>query len=259
MDFVTVLYILIATIIISLISLISVFSLYLSDEKLTIWLPRLIVLAIGVLLGDAFLHLIPDAIEIDAENVSSVLLWTLVGIIAFFFLESILHRTHDHNWEAHAEPKNKPATFGKMNLLGDGAHNFVDGILIASSFLVDTSLGITTTIAIALHEVPQEISDVAVLIHSGYTKKRAIFLNFLCATMCIAGGACTLLLSQTMEIGLSGMLAFTAGGFIYIATSDLIPLLQTKKIDIDLIGGFVGVLLGILAMQSILWFEHVPH
>jgi len=261
MDILTILAVFIASAIVAIVSLISAFSLYVDDSKLSAWLPRLIAIAVGVLLGDAFLHLIPDALEIESETGGSVAMWTLVGIMAFFFMESVLHWRHEHDLEliSKNETSITPASYAKMNLMGDGAHNFVDGVLIASSFLVSPSLGIATTIAIVLHEIPQEISDIAVLIHGGYTKKRAVLLNFLCSLACLAGASCTLLLSQLMELGLSAMLSFTAGGFIYIASSDLVPLLRSKIIKINLSTQFAGTLIGILSMQSILWFENLSH
>ena len=143
-----------------------------------------------------------------------------------------------------------------MNLFGDGIHNFVDGILIASSFLVDPALGIATTLAIVLHEIPQEVSDISVLIQGGYHKRRAVFLNFLCATLCIIGAVATFLVSQLMELGLAAMLAFTAGGFIYIAASDLVPLLRSRELKVGLPMQFTATIVGILSMQSILWYEN---
>ena len=259
MNLITILYVLGASTLVASISLISAFSLYVTDNKLKTWLPRLIAIAVGVLLGDAFLHLIPDALEINNEAGGSVVMWTLVGIVAFFFIESVLCWRHDHDLDDLNDATNAPASYAKMNLMGDGAHNFVDGVLITSSFLVSPTLGIATTIAIVLHEIPQEISDIAVLIHGGYSKKRAVLLNFLCALACIVGAAFTLLLSQLMELGLSAMLSFTAGGFIYIATSDLVPLLRSNKIKINFSTQFIGTIIGILSMQSILWFETISH
>ena len=250
--------VLLASFVVAIVSLVGTVFLYVPDKNLQIWLPRLVAVAVGVLLGDAFLHLIPEALELSSETSNSVVLWILVGIVAFFFMESTLHWHHDHNLDNLANLENTPATFARMNLLGDAAHNFVDGVLIASSFLVTPSLGIATTIAIVLHEIPQEISDIAVLIQGGYSKKRAIFLNFCCAMMCTVGATTTLIVSQLMELGLAAMLAFTAGGFIYIATSDLVPLLRSNELKIRLSTQFTGTLLGILSMQSILWFEHIP-
>ena len=252
-------YVLAASVTVTLVSLISAGFLYVSDERLKIWVPRLVAVAVGVLLGDAFLHLIPDALEMAGSESGSVVLWTLVGILSFFFIESVLQWHHDHEILNIDETKKTPASFATMNLFGDGIHNFVDGILIASSFLVDPALGVATTLAIVLHEIPQEISDISILIQGGYNKRRAVFLNFLCATLCILGAVATLLVSQLMELGLGAMLAFTAGGFIYIATCDLVPLLRSKELKVGISMQFAATIVGILSMQSILWYENFAY
>ena len=139
----------------AIVSLLCAVFLFISDERLKIWMPRLIAVAVGVLLGDAFLHLLPDAMELSNASTSSVGLSILVGILTFFLIETILQWQHDHNIQHQTENAKSPKSFATMNLLGDGVHNFVDGVLIASSFLVDPSLGLVTTVAIVLHEIPQ--------------------------------------------------------------------------------------------------------
>ena len=248
-----------ASLLVALVSLICSVFLYVSDYRLRIWMPRLIAIAVGVLLGDAFLHLIPDALDLAGERQGSVGLWILVGVIFFFFTETVLQWRQEHNLRPSTERTGAPASFARMNLLGDGIHNFVDGVLIASSFLVDPALGSATTIAIVLHEIPQEISDIAILIQGGFSRKRAIILNFLCATACCAGAVITLIVSQLMELGLWAMLAFTAGGFVYIATSDLVPLLRTRELKSRLPTQFAATLFGVLSMQSILWMENLTY
>ena len=248
-----------ASLLVAIVSLICTVFLYVSDSRLKIWMPRLIAIAVGVLLGDAFLHLIPDALDLAGGHQSSVGLWVLVGVISFFFMETVLQWRHEHNLGPSTDRAGAPASFARMNLFGDGIHNFVDGVLIASSFLVDPALGFATTIAIVLHEIPQEISDIAILIQGGYSKKRAVILNFLCATACCAGAVITLIVSQLMELGLWAMLAFTAGGFIYIATSDLVPLLRTSELKARLPAQFAATLFGVLSMQSILWVENLTY
>ena len=240
---------------VGLVSLIGVLVFYVSESRLKKWMPSLIAVAVGVLLGDAFLHLIPDAIQRAPGSESGVALWVLIGIIRFVFLESCLQWRHDHAITTARENQAEIACFAKMNLFGDGAHNFVDGVLIASSFLADPALGIATTIAIVLHEIPQEISDIAVLIQGGFSRRTAVLLNFFCATACIAGALITILFSQLMELNLSAMLAFTAGGFIYIATSDLVPLLRSEKLKASIPVQFASITIGILSMQAILWWE----
>ena len=218
------------------------------------WMPSLIAVAVGVLLGDAFLHLIPDAMERAPGSESSVALWVLIGIISFVFLESGLQGVRSRV-RVFTRGEDDVAPFATMNLFGDGAHNFVDGVLITASFLADPALGVATTVAIVLHEIPQEISDVAVLIQGGFSRRKAVLLNFCCATACLVGAISTLLFSQLMELNLAAMLAFTAGGFIYIATSDLVPLLRGKALRSSIPAQFAFTLVGIMSMQLILWWE----
>jgi len=246
-----------ASLLVALVSLVCIGFLYVSDAQLRVWVPRLMAVAVGVLLGDAFLHLIPDALENSGHEAGIVGLWALAGVIGFYFIETILQSRASADFRHPDEGGRRPASFAKMNLVGDGVHNFVDGILIASSFLVDPAIGIATTIAIILHEIPQEISDISVLIQGGFSRKRAVFLNFLCALMCSMGAVTTLLLSQVMELGLGAMLALTAGGFIYIAASDLVPLLRSNELKVALPIQFAATLVGVLSMQSILWLENI--
>lgn len=253
MDWLTVVMVMAAALLVSLVALCSAFVLYVKDATLSRWMPRLIALAVGVMLGDAFLHLLPDALE-RTSDASSVFLWTLIGIVLFYFIEQTLHWRHDH--AVHPEDMGKkPKSYARMNLVGDGVHNFVDGILIAGSFLADPMLGVATTIAIVIHEIPQEISDIAVLIHGGYEKRRAVLLNFLCACTCIVGAGLTLLVAHFMTVSLHALLALTAGGFIYIATSDLIPLLRNVEAKLSLRVQAFATIAGIGCMQGIVWME----
>ncbi|MDP2347287.1 MAG: ZIP family metal transporter [Gammaproteobacteria bacterium] len=261
MDMLTVVGTLAGSLVVVLVAFVSLFVFYMEEQTLKRWMPRLIAVAVGVLLGDAFLHLLPDALESGA-NASMVFMSTLGGILCFYLIEHVLHWKHDHELvnsprdpNTPASLHDTPASFARMNLLGDGIHNFVDGILIAGSFLTDPMLGVATTIAIVVHEIPQEISDIAVLVHGGYSKRRAVFLNVLCATACIAGAVMTLLLSQIMELSLGALLAFTAGGFIYIATTDLMPLLRQAGARLSLPAQATATMVGVLSMQAILWLE----
>ncbi len=253
MDWFTIVFAMTGALVVTLVALCSAYVLYIKDSALVRWMPRLLALAVGVLLGDAFLHLLPDALE-RSDNTGGIFLWTLTGIIGFYFIEQSLHWRHDHA-VLPDEMGEKPESYAYMNLFGDGMHNFVDGILIAGSFLADPMLGIATTLAIVIHEIPQEISDIAVLVHGGYSKQRAVLLNFFCACACLAGAAATLLIAQFMTINLPALLALTAGGFIYIATSDLIPLLRKTESPFPLKVQMLATLTGIGCMQGILWME----
>lgn len=253
MDWSVIVMVMAAALLVSLVALCSAFVLFIKESTLTRWMPKLIALAVGVLLGDAFLHLLPDALEIS-NDAGSVFLWTLVGIVTFYFIEQSLHWRHDHAIP-HSDDKPQPKSYASMNLLGDGAHNFVDGVLIAGSFLADPMLGMATTIAIVIHEIPQEISDIAILIHGGYEKKCAVLFNFLCACACIVGAGLTLIVASYLTLSLHALLALTAGGFIYIATSDLIPLLRKIETKLPLPVQVLATITGIACMQSILWVE----
>ncbi|MBX3628514.1 MAG: ZIP family metal transporter [Nitrosomonas sp.] len=244
-----------ASLIVIMVAACSAFVLYyIKDSTLRVWMPRLVAGAVGVLLGDAFLHLLPDAMA-SSESASTVLIWTLTGILCFYGIEQCLHWRHDHSMAIPTVNACKPAPFAKMNLLGDGIHNFVDGVLIAGSFLADPVLGVTTTAAIIMHEIPQEISDIAVLIQGGFTKRQAVIANVLCASACIAGAMTTLLAAHVITLSLSALLAITAGGFIYIATTDLIPLLRQSRMQLTLPMHVAATAAGVISMQAILWLE----
>ena len=235
--------------IVSLVSVIGVLFLSLQEEILKKYISVFISLAVGALLGDAFIHLIPEALaESSAPALTSILI--ICGILFFFVLEKFLHwHHHGEDWEAHhIHP------VGKMVLFSDGVHNFIDGIIIGASFLVSVPVGIATTVAVILHEIPQEIGDFAVLLHAGYTKWRALWLNFLSALLSLLGLGAFFLLSNVGDLSL-WLLPIAAGGFIYIAVADLIPELhKTKEIKYSIMQIF-AVIVGVLAMVALTYLE----
>ncbi len=238
---------------VSLCSLSSVIALWLKHETLEWLVPNLVALAVGVLLGDAFIHLIPDAIQRNGA-VSEVCLTVLIGMFVFFVLEKGVRWRHDHNVDI------RPTThhilpLAKMNLIGDAMHNFVDGILIAGSFLADPVMGLTTTLAIVAHEIPQELGDVGALLRGGFTPRQAVLYNFYCSLTVLPGAIFTLLLSQIAESSLIVLLPIAAGGFIYIAASDLIPVLHEGSSLKHLNGQTIAFAAGIGFMQFIVIFE----
>jgi len=239
-----------SVILVSLVSLIGVFSLSLKEEIIKKYIYLFISLAVGGLLGDAFIHLIPEAFENSLNDVLVSLL-IILGILLFFVIEKFFHWHHhtDDTEENHIHP------VGKLLLLTDGFHNFIDGIIIGVSFLVSIPVGIATTIAVVLHEIPQEIGDFAVLINSGYAKKRALYLNFLSALAAIIGLIIALIFGNIAETFTAWILPIAAGGFIYIAVADLIPELQkTKKLKYSIFQ-ILTVLFGILLMVALLLLE----
>lgn len=211
-------WIIASTFMISLIAFIGILTLSLKEKLLNEILILLVALSAGALMGGAFLHLIPEAIEFGSD----IFIYILVGFVLFFLVEKILHWRHCHHGNC------KIHTFVYMNLFGDFVHNFIDGLVIAASFAVDIKLGITTVIAIALHEIPQEIGDFGVLIYGGFKKSKALLLNFLIALTAVLGGIAGYLLSGYTETFSMFLLPFAAGGFIYIAASDLIPELRKE-------------------------------
>lgn len=240
-------YVIISTIIISLFALTGVITFYIKDKILNKLLLLFVSLSAGALLGGAFFHLLPEAIsEIDIKSVSII---TLSGFVLFFLIEKILHWRHCHKVDC------KIHTFGYINLIGDSIHNFIDGLIIAASYASNIGLGIATTLAVALHEIPQEIGDFGVLLHSGMHKKKAISYNFLVATTVVIGGIVGILLSNQTETILPYLLPFAAGGFIYISSSDLIPEIRKEKQIKKWSISFIIFLLGIALMYGLTILE----
>lgn len=230
----TLFYIIAATVLVSLLSLLGVFLISLK-KKLDRLLLILVSFAVGGLLGGAFLHLLPESTSIG----TSAFIYVILGIILFFILEKFLHWHHCHKAKCDIH------TFTYMNLVSDGIHNFIDGAIIAASFIVNIPLGIAATLAIIFHEIPQEIGDFAILVYGGFSKLKAIFYNFLSALTAILGAVLTYFFSTTFEGLITFLLPFAAGGFIYIAMSDLIPELhKEEKMSKSLIQ-LVSLLLGL--------------
>ena len=211
-------YILISTLLISLIAFIGIFTLTLKERFLQKIILKLVALSAGALLGGAFLHLIPESLETKHS-----LLYVLIGLILFLLIEKILHWRHCHKDFCPIH------SFAYINLIGDSIHNFIDGLIIAASFLANINLGITTTLAVALHEIPQELGDFGVLIHGGFSKAKALLLNFLTAITAILGGLLGFFLNNYTQETIQFLLPFAAGGFIYISTVDLIPEIKKEE------------------------------
>jgi zinc and cadmium transporter len=236
------LYSIVSVIIISLISLIGVLTIALSVKKLKKILLFLVSFAAGGLFAGAFIHLIPEAVEEYGLGVN-IAIYTLIGILVFFVIEKFIHWRHCHiTSDEHVHP------FVYTNLVGDGVHNLVDGLIIGASYLVSIPLGITTTIAILLHEIPQEIGDFGVLVHGGFTRKKALVLNLTIALISVVGVIISLLIGTKIQNYTLFLLPFTAGGFIYIAGSDLIPELHKEVKPLKSLYQLIAILLGIGVM-----------
>jgi len=245
------LYSITSVIIVSLISLIGIITLFTTGKKLCHLVSFLVGLATGALFGGAFLHMIPEVFkEISNETIASISI--LLGIAIFFILEKFLHWHHEHhhhNKEDHIKP------FGYLNLVSDGVHNLIDGIIIAAAYMINIEVGIATTVAVVLHEIPQEIGDFGLLIHAGFSKSKALLLNLLSASLSLVGVIIVLIIGNSIIDSTAYILAIAAGGFIYIAGSDLVPELHKTNDFKSSIKQFLSIGLGIAIMFLLIIFE----
>ncbi len=238
-------YALISVFIVSLASFIGMFFVSMQEKRLRNILLLLVSFSTGALLGDAFLHLLPEA----AENgfTINVSLYVLSGIAVFFLVEKVIYWRHCHL------PQNKEHVhpFALLNLFGDGVHNFLDGVLIGASYLVSVPLGFATTLAVVFHEIPQEIGDFGVLLHGGFSRKKALLFNFLSALSAVLGTLAVLIIGVSINVA-SFFVPFTAGAFVYIAGADLIPELHKEVSVWKSLGQFLALLLGVGVMALLL-------
>jgi zinc and cadmium transporter len=195
-------------------------------------LPHLVSFATGALLGAAFLGLLPHALaSVNSSDTHVIPMAVLLGLLGFFVLEKLVLWRHCHadHCEVHApDQRSRDHSTGAMILIGDSLHNFLDGILIAAAFLTDIHLGVVTSVAVAAHEIPQEVGDFAVLLHSGFSRSRAFLYNVLTSLTTVIGGVLSYFALQSMQAALPYILAVAASSFIYIAVADLIPTLHQR-------------------------------
>lgn len=212
------LYAIAATALVSTLALVGIFTLAINVKTLKKLLIYLVSFAAGSFFGSVFFHMIPEHVAQHGWTMTTSVS-ILTGLALSFFLEKVIHWRHCHM------PFDKHHThrFAYMSLFGDAVHNFIDGIIIGASFLVSIPLGIAATTAVILHELPQEIGDTAVLVHGGFTRKKAILFNFFTALTALAGTTLAFVLTQQVEWLSEFLIPFAAGSFIYIAGADLIP------------------------------------
>ncbi|MDH5596636.1 MAG: ZIP family metal transporter [Candidatus Peregrinibacteria bacterium] len=249
-------YSLISVLVVSLISLLGILSVAMKRDYLKGFLLFMVSFAAGALLGDVFFHLLPELI---AETGFSLMTgaYILLGILIFFVLEKIMHWRHCHMaaTEDHAHP------LAVMNLVGDAFHNFIDGVVIAGTYLLSIPVGIATTVAVIFHEIPQEMGDFGVLLHSGMKTRKALFLNFVSALASFLGVILILGLNLDQEALVNVVIPISIGGFLYIANADLIPELH-KDVDVgnslvQLLSLVVGI--GLMAALLFLPFNGEGH
>ncbi|MAZ30192.1 ZIP family metal transporter [bacterium] len=248
------LYAIIGSVAVSLISLIGIFTVKLDQAKLRYFTFLSIGLAGGAMFGNAFIHLIPEAIEILEANLAAF--FVLLGILAFFILEKFLHwHHHDHFDQAehdHSDMHHKP--LGYLVLTSDVLHNFIDGIAIGAAFLISVEAGIAVTIAIALHEIPQELSDFGLLIHSGFSRGQALLTNFASSLTALLGVLVVFAIGEN-ELLVAGTSAVAAGMFVYIAGSDLVPQLHKTSSRSGSATQLFMMVIGMTAMFALVLIE----
>ena len=240
-------YALVSVLIVSLISFVGILTFSIKVNKLKNILLYMVSFSAGALFGDAFIHLLPEVIE-EAGFGLEISFYLMFGIAFSFIIEKFIHWRHCHipNSEEHVHP------FAMMNLFGDAVHNFSDGIIIGASYLVSIPVGIATTLAVILHEIPSEIGDFGVLLHGGFSKGKALFFNFITALTAIFGAVVSLLVSLYVENITAFLIPFAAGTFIYIAGSDLIPELH-KEVEVKKsLLQFIAIVLGVMVMLALL-------
>lgn len=249
---------LVATTIVSLLSLLGVLTIPFRDKHVRKVVPFLVYLAVGSLFGDSFIHLLPQAYA----KISSTLiaaLGVILGLLLFFILEKLLSWRHHHDLTDTSHPHHKETPgiepYAYVVLAGDGLHNFIDGLLIAASYIISPALGLATTIAVVAHEIPEELSHFAILIHTGMNKTQALLWNFISALTAILGALVPFLLINTNESFINFLLPVTAGGFIYIAGTDLLPELKTHIRLQDTALQMTAIILGVGIMVILFFLE----
>ncbi|MGE5294996.1 MAG: ZIP family metal transporter [Solirubrobacterales bacterium] len=244
-------YAMVSVVLVSLLSLLGLLFLAADEAKLRRVLLVLVSFAIGGLFGDAFIHLIPETFKQLGFGLSPSLL-IILGILVSFAVERLIRWRHCHfsSSEHHIHP------VAALNLVGDAVHNFLDGIVIGASYAVSVPIGVTTTLAVLLHEIPHEVGDFGILVHAGFTVRAAILFNFLTALTSILGTILALAAGPHIQAFSLSMLPIAAGGFIYIAGSDLVPEVQAGCDSARVTAvQFLAMILGIAIMASLLLLE----
>ena len=243
--------ILLATFVVSLISLTGILALSLRDETLHKILFFLLAFSAGTILGAALFDLLPEAVEHIEGSV--VFVYIAVGFVAFYFLERFIYWYHGHGHHNDLKELSEVHStkgFAYLNVLGNVIHNFIDGMIIAASFNIEFSVGLATTIAVIFHELPQEMGNYGILVYAGFDKARALLLNFGAALSVVVGGVFAIFFLVTVEALSGALIAFSAGAFLYLSASELIPELQEEDDFWKSLAQFGIFLLGL----AVIWY-----
>lgn len=235
----TLIYATLSVAVISLLSLVGALILAFRKDLPGSTLQFLVSFSVGGLFGGAFFHLIPEASRMGYTQGISI--YILLGVFTAFSVERFLMWRHNHEMKTEEHPRN----FAYMNLYGDAVHNLIDGLVIGGAYMYSPSLGVTTTLAVFMHELPQEIGDFSVLLYAGFGKRKALLYNVATSLTAFLGLLSSILLYTYISQFTSILIPFSAGNFIYIAGSDLVPELQkeekTKRSILQLTGIFLGL------------------
>jgi len=245
-------YIISAVLVVNLISLIGVVFFWVNQKLVDKIVPWLVAFAAGTLLSAAWFDLIPESLKrIDQR----ALIWVVVGILLFLLLEQVLHWHHEHRHDCAECGKKSKKVMGYSVLVGDGLHNFLDGILIASAFMASIQVGVATTMAVLFHEIPQELGDFGVLLHSGFSRTKALYFNFISALAAVMGGLVAYFALSSVQNIIPYIVAIGAGGFLYIALTDLFAELKGGKELLLRFGQLIVLIGGMLLIYWLVQFE----
>jgi zinc and cadmium transporter len=239
---------------VGLVSLLGLLTLSANEARVRRWAALLMSFAVGALLGDAFIHLLPEIFAAGPATLRPSLL-VLAGLLLFFVVEKLLRHHHGTLHVHHHEHGGGHRELATINLIGDGIHNFIDGAVIAASYLASPTLGLATTAAVLLHEIPQEFGDFGVLVHSGLSVRKALLLNLATASTALMGALATLALGAVAGTRLTeALLPLAAGGFVYIAAADLIPELHHDRTFRALVqqASLIGAGIGVMSLLTVL-------
>jgi len=226
--------------VVSLISLVGIFTFLLKGKSLQNIIFYFVGFSAGALIGGAFLHILPESLEKNSNTF--VFSWVICGMALFFLMERYFYwrHCHDENCQVHS--------FTYLNLVGDSLHNFFDGLVIAASFTVSIKVGVATTLAVIFHEIPHELGNFAVLVYGGFSRFKALLFNFLTVLTAFAGALAGFFMAEKAGHFSDFILPMTAGGFIYVASSDLIPEIHKENNQKRATMAFIAFLLGIIFM-----------
>jgi zinc and cadmium transporter len=242
-------YAILSVVVVSMISLVGVFTLSHQSRLSHKSIRFMVSFAVGALLGDVFIHLIPELAEKGNLNLNTSLI-ILASIVGFFITESFIQLHRHHTEPDEVEHAHHPVAY--LNLIGDGLHNLIDGLIIGAAYLIDIQAGIATTIAVILHEIPQEIGDYGILLYAGFSKSKALFYNFMSAIVAMIGVVLALLVGE-IENFATILVAIGIGSFIYISLADLVP--EIHKSKAAAFSQFLTIMLGIAVMSVLLVLE----